>query len=355
MATRDDAELRIGLAIPLHGPAGLFAPSCEAAAELAVAQLNDEGGICGRKVVLETIEAGDAPAQVAGRVRRAIEESRIDALTGWHLSSVCQELAGVVDGRVPYVYPALYEGGGLGRGVICSGEVPEQQIRPALSWFRDRLGVRSWCIVGDDYIWPRGSAKRAHAYSHELGLQVRDEVFVRYGTTDFSAVLDRVVRCGADAVLMLLVGQDAVLFNREFAARGLHHRIARFSPLMEETMLLASGAEATENLYAAAGYFTSLTTAGAMDLMGSYVRRHGPGAPPLNNMAEACHEGILFIRALHRATRSCDVGSVVQSKERVGFDGPRGAVSMQDGVCRQPVHLARAEGMDFEVLETIAG
>ncbi|NNG19889.1 substrate-binding domain-containing protein [Naumannella sp. ID2617S] len=345
----------MGLAIPLQGPAGLFAPSCEAAAELAAAQLNDEGGICGRQVSLETIEAGDSPARAAGRVHRAIAEGRIDALTGWHLSSVCQGLAQVAKGRIPYVYPVLYEGGGLGEGAICSGEVPERQIRPALEWLRQRMGFKRWCIVGNDYIWPRASAQHVREFCHDLELTVTDQIFVRYGTTHFSRVVERVERSGADGVLMLLVGQDAVLFNREFAGRGLSATMARFSPLMEETMLLASGPDATDNLYAAAGYFTSLMTGGAMDLMGSYVRRYGAQAPRLNNMAEACHEGILFLRSLHTAARSCDVGKLMAKTERVGFDGARGAVSMQGGVCLQPVHLARADGVDFDILETIIG
>lgn len=347
--------LKIGLAIPLQGPAGLFAPSCEAAAELAVSQLNAGGGICGRQVSLEIIEAGDSPHRVAERVRGAIAAGRIDALTGWHLSSVCQGLAEVTLGRIPYVYPVLYEGGGLGAGAICSGEVPDRQIRPALAWLREHLGFKRWCIVGDDYIWPRNSARHVHEFCHDLDLEVVDQIFVRYGTTDFTGVVERVLRSRADAVLMLLVGQDAVLFNREFASWGLPRTMARFSPLMEENMLLASGAEATGNLYSAAGYFTSLISPGAMDLMNAYVHRYGAQAPPLNNMAVACHEGILFLRSLHGAASSCDLTSLMAGIDQVRYDGARGAVSMEGGVCMQSVHLARTDGTDFDILETIVG
>ncbi len=46
---------------------------------------------------------------------------------------------------------------------------------------------------------------------------------------------------------MLLVGQDAVDFNRAFAQRGLHEELLRFSPLMDENMLIASGHDATQD------------------------------------------------------------------------------------------------------------
>lgn len=349
------SHLRVGLVIPLQGPGGLFAPSCEATASLAVSQINADGGICGREVTLQIIEGGDSPAAVAQRVAQALDEHRIDAVTGWHISAVREELASVVDGRVPYVYSSLYEGGEQRPGVICSGEVPKRQIEPALAWLRDLLGLRRWCIVGDDYIWPRASAAHTVRFCHDLGLDIVDEIFVPYGTTSFDQVVDRVARSGAEAVLMLLVGQDAVLFNREFAARSLHERITRFSPLMEETMLLASGADATENLYVAAGYFNSLATAGAMDLMSAYVGRYGPDAPPLNNMAESCHEGMLVLRALYEAAGSRSYADLVGSIDRVGYDGPRGPTSMEGGVCAHDVYLARADGHDFDVLERLGG
>lgn len=340
---------RVGLVIPFQGPPGLFAPSCLASATLAAEQVNQSGGICGRPVRLELIEGGGRPAQVANQVRRAVDDG-VDAVTGWHISAVRQQIAPVLDGRIPYVYTSLYEGGEVRPGVICSGEVPEQQIRPAFRWLRDELGLRRWVIVGNDYIWPWASATAAHRFSRELGLSVVDEIFVGYGSQDLVPAVERVARASADAVLMLLVGQDAVLFNREFAARGLHAQLARFSPLMEENMLLASGVEATENLYAAAGYFSSLATPDALDLLGAYTERFGPDAPPLNNMAESCHEGILVLRELHRAARSCRLRDIVSVVHRVGFDGPRGPVSQERGMWRQRVYLAAANGFDFDVL-----
>lgn len=351
--SRPEDCYRIGLVIPLQGPAGLFAPSCEAAAELAVAMVNESGGICGRPVALEVIEGGDEPAAVARRVDTAIRQGRVEAITGWHISAVRHTVAPVVRDRIPYVYTSLYEGGEQRREVICSGEVPAQQIRPALVWLRQHLGIRRWAIVGDDYVWPRASAALTRRYCRDLGLTVMDEIFVTYGTTDLFPAVQRVARSGADGVLMLLVGQDAVLFNREFAAWGLDGHIARFTPLMEENMLLASGAGATDNLFVAAGYFNSLATADALELMGAYTDRFGVDAPPLNNMAESCHEGILVLRSLHEAAASCELSDLVRARDRVRFDGPRGPVSLTGTICRQRIHLARADGLHFDVVDRL--
>jgi ABC-type branched-subunit amino acid transport system substrate-binding protein len=81
------------------------------------------------------------------------------------------------------------------------------------------------------------------------------------GTTDFRHVLADLRRPGIDGVIMLLMGQDAVQFNRQFASAGLTADLPRLSPAIEENTLLAAGAAANEGLYVAAAYFDGLSTA----------------------------------------------------------------------------------------------
>jgi ABC-type branched-subunit amino acid transport system substrate-binding protein len=341
------------MVVPLRGPAGLFAPSCEAVVALAVDELNAAGGILGREVVAEIVDGGDEPARVAAEVRRRVDVGAVQAVSGWHISSVREALVPVVAGRVPYAYPSLYEGGETRRGVYCGGETPDVQIAPALRWLRDELGVRRWFVVGDDYVWPHLSARAVRGFARRLGLDVVDEAYVALGAIDLERLVDRVERAACDGVLMLLVGQDAVDVNREFARRGLDDRLVRFSPLMEENMLLASGADATANLFVASSYFRSLATAGAIDLLGNYVHKHGAGAPALSNAAESCYEGLHTLAALAARADSDRLEAWDAVADGTAYDGPRGTVEFRGRHARQPVHLAVADGVDFDVLTTL--
>ncbi len=349
---RDDGVLRIGLAIPLSGSGGIFASSCEAVAQLCAEELN-EVGVAGNEVRFELIDASLSPESIAFQVDRLIDQRRIDALTGWHISSVREAVAPVTTGRIPYVYTSLYEGGERRPGVFCVGETPARQIEPGLRWVRDVLGARRWYVVGADYVWPLASSRAAVEFADALDLEIVGRSFVRFGTEDFTPVMQVLERSAADAVMLFLVGQDAVEFNRAFAARGLHDRFVRFSPLMEENMLLASGAAATENLYVCAGYFRSLVTAGSLDFVGNYVDRFGPEAPALNNQAESCYEGITLLARLIDAAKCTHVSCLQRVSEGVGYDGPRGPVMLSGRHLQQPVHLARADGLDFEVLTAL--
>lgn len=359
-ASRDGPEnieadaIRIGLAIPLQGPGGIFGPSCEAVAELYRRQVN-RSGLLGRPVELEVIDAGEPPEQVARTIDGLLDAGRIDALTGWHISSVREAVAPITQNRIPYVYTSLYEGGESRPGVFCAGETPAHQIAPALAWLRDELGLRRWHIVGSDYVWPRRSARAAAHYARMLDLEVLSTHLTRFDAANFTTVLDQIERGQrADGVLMLLVGQDAVRFNREFAGRGLDDDLVRLTPLMEENMLLASGPAATRDLYVAAGYFRSLPTGGSLDFVGDYSEAFGNQAPPLNNQGESCYEGLSLLTTLFAAAGDTSIDAVLRVAEGLGYDGPRGSVELKAGHLQQSVYLARAEVTDFDILTSLA-
>jgi urea transport system substrate-binding protein len=347
-------DLHVALVIPLGGPAGIFGPSCEACAELAAEEVNREGGVLGRELKFVVVDGGREPERVADEVDLLVTAGEVAAVTGWHISAVRKAIAPRVSGRVPYVYTPLYEGGERTPGVFLVGETPSQQLLPSMRWMAEELRVRRWCIVGDDYVWPRGSAAAAHRYARASGAEICDEVFVRLGTERYGRVLRRVERSGAEAVLMLLVGDDAVQFNRAFARAGLDQQLLRLSTLMEENMLLASGPEGTRGLFASAGFFDSLATADSLDFIGRFSARYGPEAPVLNSLGESCYEGVRLLVQLIRRASSLDVARICAIADTVGYDGPRGAVHLRGRHLDQRVYLARADRMEFDVLAELS-
>jgi ABC-type branched-subunit amino acid transport system substrate-binding protein len=342
--------LDVAFVIPLDGPAGIFGPSCEACGRLAEEEINAAGGVLGRRLRLRLVDGARAPRMVAEEVARLVAAGVVHAVAGWHISAVRQHIAPLVAGRVPYVYSPLYEGGETRPGVFLAGETPGRQVLPALRWMAGELGVRSWCIVGDDYVWPRVSAAVTRRHAASCGAWIADEVFVALGTEDFGPTLRRVARSDAHGVLMFLVGSDAVRFNRAFAAAGLDAQFVRFSPLMEENMLLASGAAAATGLYASAGYFETLTTQDSLDFTGRYVRRFGLDAPALNSLGESCYEGLVLLARLAERAGGLEPARMAAASDALAYTGPRGDVRMHRNHLVQNVYLACADGLEFNVL-----
>lgn len=340
----------VALLIPLHGPAGIFGPSCELCAQLAAEEINAAGGVLGRELRLSVIDGAGPPARVADAVGALVAAGLVDAVVGWHISAVRQAVAPRIARDVPYVYTALYEGGERTPGVFLVGETPSRQLLPAMRWLRREHGVRRWCIVGDDYVWPRGTARAAHAYAPRCDGVIADEVFVPLGTERFGDALRRVERCRADAVLMLLVGEDAVQFNRAFAGAGLQERCRRLSTLIDENTLLGSGAESTRGICTAAAYFETLATPESLDFGWRYTRRFGPDAPTLNSLGESCYEGIALLVALARRAGSFDVQRMWRVADTTSYAGPRGELRLRNQHVDQRIYLAEADALDLDVV-----
>jgi urea transport system substrate-binding protein len=351
---RDDTTVTAALVVPQQGPLGIIGPSSELSAELATAEINEAGGVLGRPLRLVPVDGGASPRVVADEVAALVTRGLVDAVIGNHTSAVRRRLAARVAHEVPYVYTALYEGGERTPGVFLTGETPRFQLWPGMRLLADEFRVRRWCVVGNDYVWPRATAAAAQHFAYESGGRICVEMYVPQGTVDFSDVVERVERADVDAVLVLLVGQDAVQFHRAFAERELHRRCLRLTTLMDENMLLASGPEATVGLFAAAGYFESLTTPERLDFAGRYARRFGVDAPPVGNLGESCYEGVHLLHALIDQARSLDVHAMSAISDGVSYTGARGVRHLRHRHSAQRIYLAEADALEFSVIAELA-
>ncbi len=343
-------RLRVGLVIPLSGPAGVWGPCCQNSAILAAAEINRRGGLFGREVELVVSDGGGAPAEVAAAARRLVVEDGIEAIVGMHISAVRQAMAAEIGGAVPYVYTPLYEGGERNCGVYAIGETPDQQLRPALAWLAEARRAQRWYLIGSDYVWPWVSHRAARDFIAAAGGRVVGEEFLALGSDDFAPSLERIRALRPDAVLVSLVGGDAVAFNRCFAEEGLAPHMLRLSTAIDENILFGIGADNAENLYAAAGYFGALATPDNVAFRGRYGAMFGARAPAPSALGESCYEGMHFLAALAAKAETLGIGAARVDPHGVAYRGARGLVRMADNRAVMSTYLAEADGLDFRIL-----
>ncbi len=330
---------RIGILVPTSGPAGIWGPSCRASAELACAEINAAAG-GETRFGLRFVDAGSRPDAVARQVAGLIAAGRIDSIVGMHTSDVRDALATAVGGRVPYIYTPLHEGSAPDN-VCCLGATPDRQLVPALEWLSARYRLRRWYFVGNDYVWPRVSHALAARALGRQGHEVVGSAYIGFDdsatdTRRFAAVLDRIEDSRPDAVLLSLIGQDSVLFNRAFNAAGLSRAILRLSCAIEENMLLAMGAAATDGVFVSAGYFAALDTPRNRAFRERYHTMFADRAPMLNDLGQSIYEGM--------------------ARLAVQVTGRRLAASVRSevGVAELPVYLAETHGFDFRIVCQLA-
>lgn len=344
---------RVALLIPLCGSAGIWAPSCISSAQVAAKELNASGGIAGRKIQLIMIDAAlEAEEPIEQVINRLIEAGAIDAIVGMHISAIRQRLSKVVRQRVPYIYTPLYEGGETTAGLYAIGEIPAEQLRPALTHLQQSYRPKSWALIGNDYVWPRSSHSFAKSCLREMGAGLAMERYVPFGLRRMNALVEELASSGAEAVLLSLVGQDAVDFNRAFGRADLHRRMIRLSCALEENGLLACGSANLQRLFSASTYFGVLPTEANAAFKERYYALHGPQAPVLNALGQSTYEGMHYLAGL--------IGEHPTIWQQKGAHDPLPVahksgrhLGHRTGVSRAPVYLARADGLQFDIVKML--
>jgi urea transport system substrate-binding protein len=346
-------EFKIGLFIPLSGPASLFGPTDQACAELAAEEINRAGGILGRKVVLLPTDAGGPPAETAKSAVRLMLEDKVDLFVGSHDSATREALVSTIKGKVPYIYTPVYEGGECSFNVYCLGETPHQQVQPSVRWLSKARKTRSYYLIGDDYVWPRKSNEQAKKYIAAYGGKVLGEEYVPFGAPNkFEEVVTRIKSAKPDAVLITLVGADNINFNRTFAGFGLDKDIVRLSLLLEENTLHGIGAESSANLYSCMGYFANLRTPANEKFKKAYFAKFGEKAPQLSTIGVDCYAGLECAKALVTKAHGTHARALMKASEGLHFETAAGRVTMHGRQVDKDMYLAECKGTEFDVIQT---
>lgn len=344
--------MKIGLLVSRSGPAGLWAPSAEACAVLATAEINMLGGVRRRPVELVIRDTGTDGTTAATAAALLVRDEQVDIVAGMHPSGLCEAIGQKLGGRTPYIFTPHYEGGDIAPGVCAIGETAPDLLETSLSWLMEQRRVRRIFIVSSDCVWPRGASAHARRIIVDLGGIVVGNVTVPLGEDDFQSTIGQIRFTKPDLVLICLTGMEGVHFNRQFADAGLQPHHLRLALGFDETALYSLGADKSQNLYAASGYFAGLLSRENGIFLERYHSAFGDSAPPPNGLGESCYEALHLIAAVasrqsdHRRFPTRAIKRAASASSAAGWSSPARR--------HDALHLAAAEGLEFRMVAKFA-
>lgn len=345
--------MKVGLLVSRSGPAGLWAPSCDAGAMLAAAEINTAGGVHGRTVEIVLTDAGQDEDEASAASRGLVDIDGVDVVVGMHPSNVRAAIHKGLRGRVPYIYTPQYEGGAQSPYLVTTGGTDDEVLGPAISWLSETRGARRFYLIGNDYIWPRRAHEIAGRIVGSRGELVVGRSIVPFGLRDYSPILDIIRLSRPDVVVIALLGLEAARFNRAFAEAGLAARILRLGLATDESVLYAIGADHTENLYASLNYFAHMHSAANDRFLETYHSSFGDLAPPVNLSCQSCYEGVYFAANLARSLGRSDGAALADGVRRpVSRRAARSTLLKTPMGPQLRVHLAAADGIEFRTVSS---
>ena len=323
-------DYKVGL---LFSRASLTAASETAqanATHLAIAEVNDSGGINGRRVTAIDGDPGADPNDYRDSALHLCDHHQVQVLFGTHMSSTRKVVLPVVESRRRLLfYPTLYEGFEYSPYCFYTGSAPNQNSLQLARYVLQTYGGRV-LFVGGSYVYPYESNRIMRELFEQAGGEIVDEIYLPFHATaeDFDRVMQRVRETAPDAIYSTIVGSDIPSLHRAYRQAGFDPaRLPIVSLATNEVDVQAMTDEEAEGHISAAPWFSTLQTPASQAFVSRYRARFGEGAAITAGAEAAYFQVHLFAQAARR-TADDSVQALREALAGARFDAPQGTVQI---------------------------
>jgi urea transport system substrate-binding protein len=326
-----DTEVTVG---QLHSSTGTMAISETGsiqAEQLAIDQINEMGGILGRKIkVIKEDGASDWPT-FAEKSKKLLINDHCAAVFGCWTSASRKAVLPVFEKENGLLYyPTFYEGLEQSKNVFYTGQEATQQILYSLEWAKTEKKAKTFFLIGSDYIWPRTSMKiaRKHIENFQKGKVVGEEYYP-LGSTNFGSLMNKIKLQKPDCIFAAVVGGSNVAFYKALKAAGITGDKQLLVTLaVTEDEMTGVGGENFAGFYSSMKYFQSLDNDNNKKFVAAFKGKYGKDAV-IGDVTQAGYLGPWLWKAAVERAKSFDVDKVVAASPGIELkQAPEGYVKL---------------------------
>lgn len=325
--------IKIGVIGDFSGPYAFLEVNKKAAYELAVAEINQAGGIDGRTVSLLFRDDKSDIILSEEHARALVEIEQVDVIMGGLLSPNREAIRNVVNQtKTLYFYNEHYEGGVADHYTFCTSQTPEHTIYPEAKYLMDHFGKRFYLVVAD-YIWGILIAEGIKAFIKKEAGEIIAVEYIPVSKTNFRITIENILECKPDVLVYLGVGQNHNHFHAQWSQLG-RKDIPVMSPnCINECYLHKSyPAPVMRNTYFMTSYIEELESDAAVTFRQKFRDRYSTDEVPyLGSEAEVAYTAIYLYKEAVELAKTTDTEAVIRALESdaVSFDGPGGTVTVR--------------------------
>lgn len=229
----DNPPVKIGALFQLTGPDAAYGRHGSQGAKMAEKEINERGGVLGRKLQVSMVHEGIAAIGVE-EVLKYILEGGVDFLLGVDSSSVALAVSRVAKRHRKIILFTHAPGAQL-TGTAChryAFRVVNNAVmdaRAAARVMKDKPAKR-WYGIGPDSEYGRGSWDEFRTALNKVKSDVLfvGESWPKHFTYDYTSVINAAIQAKPDAVWSTLWGNDLVTFIRQAQSVGFFERVKFF-------------------------------------------------------------------------------------------------------------------------------
>lgn len=254
--TKSGGSVKVGILHSITGTMAMSERAVRDAEMLAIKEINEAGGVLGKKIKVVEEDGQSSPSVFAEKARKLLQKDEVAAVFGCWTSAARKAVKPVFEELYGLLwYPVQYEGLEASPNIMYMGATPNQQVIPAIDYCAKRFGKRM-ALIGSDYVFPKAVNKIIKAQLDSLGGSCVMEKYVPLGQTDFSGVVEEIRSLSPDVIINTMNGDSNIHFFRRISGGNTTPlAIPTMNFSVAESEIAAIGTENTRGAFVSWGYF----------------------------------------------------------------------------------------------------
>ena len=323
--------VRIGLLHSQTGPLAIGSTSLRDVELDAVERFNAAGGVLGHRIDPRAPDPRSRTDLFPKRAAALLDDGAVTLFGCWSSASRKAVLPIVEERDSLLFYPVQYEGNETSRNVIYGGQVPNQQVLPALDWLRSAPGGerKKFFLLGSDYVYPRTTNFIVRKWLAGTGVEIVGEEYVSLDSEDFAPLVARIRERGADCILNTVNGSGNIALFASLAEAGIDPaKLPLVSTSVSEDDLRSMPAAHVAGHWVLSSYFQTVDTLANADWMAGFRGEFGQDRVFGDSMEAAwCLINLWKVAVEEAGSFATEAVRQVFAKG-IGFDGPGGRVTI---------------------------
>jgi branched-chain amino acid transport system substrate-binding protein len=281
-AMAQGGKVKIGLMLPLSGPAAVLGEQGRDGFQLAVEELGKKLGGLDAEVIV--VDDENKPDVAVNKAKELVERDQVDLVVGTTFSNVLMAIVKPVTGAnkiliSPNAGPSVLAGKGCHKNFFAIA-YQNDQVHQVLGHYAQEKGFKKVALLAPNYQAGKDSLA---GFKRSYKGEVVTELYSQLGQVDFSAELAQIATASPDAVFTFMPGGMGVNLVKQYTQAGLSKTPFLSAFTVDESTLPAQKE-------AALGFFGGATWAPNMDnpqskaFVAAYEAKFGGKVPGLYAM-----------------------------------------------------------------------
>ncbi|MFM7407804.1 MAG: urea ABC transporter substrate-binding protein [Cuspidothrix sp.] len=318
--------IKVGILHSLTGTMAISEKSVVDATLLAIEEINEKGGILGRKIQPIIVDGKSNWNIFAQQAENLITQEKVVTVFGCWTSASRKTVKPIFEKYDHLlIYPVKYEGLEESPNIVYTGAAPNQQIIPAVKWSFDNLGKRFF-LVGSDYIFPHTANAIITDQVTALDGKVLGEEYILLGSKKVETVIEKILATKPDIILNTINGDSNIAFFKALRQAGISsEKIPTISFSIAEEELKSLPGQDVVGDYAVWNYFQTINNYQNLEFVEKFKTKYGKNRVTSDPL-EAGYFGVyLWAQAVQDAGTD-DVNMIREHIKDQSFKSPGGVV-----------------------------